>query len=315
VLGLAADATSVEVKEAYRDLVKVWHPDRFGSDARLCAKAEDELKRINEAYTALQEGGRGAQFAAEPGRTPSSNDHHPARRPRSSAVASDDPGRLKLSAARALSICMGVGTLAVLSVAFALHRGGATETVKRGQAAPQTFGTMPSQSPGAGTIGSVTVAANRDVSAKHTRRAVRPGTKPFHVRLLSEAQSAQLNSACETQKDKQNPADYQTCLKAQVALITASPPSDLSELSGPERESLDSTCSNARRLGAPAYNRCINTQVAELASNPIRPDMSELSGADRSQVEAACRNTKERDGPAAYNRCRIRLITLLAQSK
>lgn len=54
VLVLRPGATPVQIKEAYRDLVKVWHPDRFGSDARLRVKAEEKLQRINEAYRVLQ---------------------------------------------------------------------------------------------------------------------------------------------------------------------------------------------------------------------------------------------------------------------
>lgn len=52
-LGLTTDATSEQIKLAYRDLVKVWHPDRFGSDPRLQSKAQDKLKQINEAYERL----------------------------------------------------------------------------------------------------------------------------------------------------------------------------------------------------------------------------------------------------------------------
>jgi hypothetical protein len=54
VLSLRPGATPSEIKEAYRDLVKVWHPDRFGSDVRLREKAELQLKLINEAYRTLQ---------------------------------------------------------------------------------------------------------------------------------------------------------------------------------------------------------------------------------------------------------------------
>lgn len=54
VLALRPGATPTEIKEAYRDLVKVWHPDRFGSDARLREKAEDKLKQLNDAYRVLQ---------------------------------------------------------------------------------------------------------------------------------------------------------------------------------------------------------------------------------------------------------------------
>jgi hypothetical protein len=46
-------ASTAEVKEAYRSLVKVWHPDRFGDDAKLRLKAEEKLKQINLAYEAI----------------------------------------------------------------------------------------------------------------------------------------------------------------------------------------------------------------------------------------------------------------------
>jgi hypothetical protein len=54
VLGLEPGATEQAVKDAYRDLVKVWHPDRFGSDARLRAKAQDKLKEVNAAFEDLR---------------------------------------------------------------------------------------------------------------------------------------------------------------------------------------------------------------------------------------------------------------------
>ena len=50
VLGLPATARPQAVKDAYRDLVKVWHPDRFAGDARLQAKATERMRELNEAY-------------------------------------------------------------------------------------------------------------------------------------------------------------------------------------------------------------------------------------------------------------------------
>jgi hypothetical protein len=44
-----------EVQTAYKDLVKVWHPDRFGDDLKLRAIAEEKLKEINQAFSAIQE--------------------------------------------------------------------------------------------------------------------------------------------------------------------------------------------------------------------------------------------------------------------
>jgi len=55
VLGLAEGAAPAEVQAAWRDLAQVWHPDRFPAGSRLRAKAEENLKRINEAHDALKD--------------------------------------------------------------------------------------------------------------------------------------------------------------------------------------------------------------------------------------------------------------------
>ncbi len=49
-LGLKPGASQEEVNQAYRDLVTVWHPDRFANNMRLQKKAEENLKEINAAY-------------------------------------------------------------------------------------------------------------------------------------------------------------------------------------------------------------------------------------------------------------------------
>jgi curved DNA-binding protein CbpA len=49
-LDLSTSATASEIRQAYRDLVKVWHPDRFANDIKLQKKAEEKLKEINVAY-------------------------------------------------------------------------------------------------------------------------------------------------------------------------------------------------------------------------------------------------------------------------
>ncbi len=55
VFGLKTNSTSEEIREAYKDLVKVWHPDRFLHDPKLQAKAQEKLKQINEAYEKIKD--------------------------------------------------------------------------------------------------------------------------------------------------------------------------------------------------------------------------------------------------------------------
>ncbi|KJR42875.1 heat shock protein DnaJ domain-containing protein, partial [Candidatus Magnetoovum chiemensis] len=42
-----------ELKSAYKDMVKVWHPDRFSHDPKLMKKADKKLQDINEAFKEL----------------------------------------------------------------------------------------------------------------------------------------------------------------------------------------------------------------------------------------------------------------------
>ena len=53
-LELSEHATPQEIRQAYRDLARVWHPDRFEQDPRMRKKANDKMRRIVEAYDYLK---------------------------------------------------------------------------------------------------------------------------------------------------------------------------------------------------------------------------------------------------------------------
>jgi curved DNA-binding protein CbpA len=53
ILEIPLSATREEVVQAYRHLVQVWHPDRFGNNPDLQVKANAKLCQINETYAIL----------------------------------------------------------------------------------------------------------------------------------------------------------------------------------------------------------------------------------------------------------------------
>ena len=54
ILEIGADATEDEARQAYKDIVAVWHPDRFSHNPRLKKKAEEKLKEANLAFETVQ---------------------------------------------------------------------------------------------------------------------------------------------------------------------------------------------------------------------------------------------------------------------
>jgi len=53
VLGVSRNATDDEIKKAYRNLAKKYHPDNYSGSA-MADTAEERMKEINEAYDAIQ---------------------------------------------------------------------------------------------------------------------------------------------------------------------------------------------------------------------------------------------------------------------
>jgi DnaJ domain len=52
-LGLTSKASLNEIKQAYRDLSQIWHPDRYAHNPRLQKKAAAQFQSINSAYSTL----------------------------------------------------------------------------------------------------------------------------------------------------------------------------------------------------------------------------------------------------------------------
>jgi len=54
ILELRQGASEEDARQAYKDIVNVWHPDRFSANPRLKNKAEQKLKEINVAYETVK---------------------------------------------------------------------------------------------------------------------------------------------------------------------------------------------------------------------------------------------------------------------
>jgi molecular chaperone DnaJ len=58
VLGVSENASEEEIKKAYKELVKKYHPDKY-QDNPLADLAEEKLQEVNEAYDMLMKGRQG----------------------------------------------------------------------------------------------------------------------------------------------------------------------------------------------------------------------------------------------------------------
>ena len=85
-LDLKPGADLGSVRQAYRLLVKVWHPDRFAHDPKLQAVSDEKLKHINASYNAVV-----AYLAcgSEKKTLQTTADHGPKRRPPGAVTTSE----------------------------------------------------------------------------------------------------------------------------------------------------------------------------------------------------------------------------------
>ena len=130
VLRLPPTASAAEIKQAYRALVRLWHPDRFASGSPQQAEAISRLKEINVAYRVLEQF-RHAEILSTP--EPSNRGSRPSRRATAEHAGTirDDRTRARAASStpRAKSrnpflVSLGIGVaVAVGLFTFALVRG------------------------------------------------------------------------------------------------------------------------------------------------------------------------------------------------
>ncbi|MDM8299456.1 J domain-containing protein [Collinsella tanakaei] len=136
VLGLAAGASREEISAAYRELAQMLHPDKYGDNKRLRARAEQQMRTINEARDVLLKGARSSRRTAG-GRTSSATASSPASIAFEATARANAAETARLSVVadlrtmreRRRSMLMMAGVAAVIAFFFSRMRGGIGLTI------------------------------------------------------------------------------------------------------------------------------------------------------------------------------------------
>lgn len=95
ILDVNPQATSAEIEEAHKLLMRVWHPDRFANSGQFWQKANERLTQVNQAYEILIDPSKRAAYneqlrqhkqASEP--PPSRDGSRPRPQPQNSSGSS-----------------------------------------------------------------------------------------------------------------------------------------------------------------------------------------------------------------------------------
>lgn len=236
VLGVEPTATAQEVRDSYRDLVKVWHPDRFASDPVLQRKAQEKLKDINEAYEAVGAflaGARGhahgqkqSPRSQHSGSATSHQEAEGTRRQRPDSQAHDRPLDIKQLLKRIFPpILISLYVVGRLLELWGGRGGGPSSSNK-----------------GLSQVEQEALEKKEEIQVLG------------HTLDADERQS--IESVCFDAKLR-GPAAYSQCRQKHLEQLSAGPSPELSGLDADTRQSIESACLRAKLLeGLAAYNQC-----------------------------------------------------------
>jgi curved DNA-binding protein CbpA len=111
ILGVAQTATAAEVKERFRFLSHAYHPDKFPTETQR-RTAEEQFKRVNEAYRILSDPGARARYDEARGERPGAPPRAAYQRP-----TTDAPPAAKRAGFWRIIKVIGLGTAVLVGVA------------------------------------------------------------------------------------------------------------------------------------------------------------------------------------------------------
>jgi len=316
-LDLEPGATWEEVKQAYRTLAQVWHPDRFPEGRSVHETAEERLKEINAAYgwlarhravlgTFAAPGASGFAGTGAPGFAGAPPSGEKSRDPAWDTAYDPFPAAAARAARRRRRRATQIGWLQGIAIAGIVGIGvGLLVLSSREVGVP--FGSL--REPPSADDGNYPAAGRANLhsgpAADSSIVGVRDGPQRApSLAGLNAAEWRMVESACQSEK-AEDPKAYYGCLRNRVSELEGSVGRpDLSGLALEERRMVESACSSDGREGGPAaYYRCLTNQWAQLTESAVRPDLSGMSAGERERVESTCRPEGDMSGPAAFYRC------------
>ena len=321
VLGLPPNATLKEIKQAYKDLITVWHPDRFLNNPRLHEKASEKLKELNVAYNDIISHyqnmiftERKANFQEQPQQPePEPTPFSPIDKPQKSFRYTGHIGfMIVIFIAGAIFFIWGQN-YQVENKSF--------ESPPQSTAPSSAALVTPPQRSDETKIKVEQIAQNKipddQVKVPEQKMPAPPLESKIEIKNNSKkivqvkiTDNQVRNQDLERPKPLKEPKIKK--ISATKSRTKTSDSHDLSWLTYDEQSSIKSACSGAKLEGTGIYNSCLKDQLAALAQGEKRPDLSRLTYEEKSSIESVCSSAKFKDGPASYNRClKNQLATLV----
>lgn len=200
LLGIDA-GKEYDLTKAYKDALQVWHPDRFCHNERLAKQAEEQTKKINEAYEYLK-GHWGEREGFTPRDTSGASGGPSANRAvvekyRKSLnevkVVKRSPLRLA-SLSQAITVLFFGVVLASVTVVFV--KAGGKDYLERSSSNPDAFAPVDTRLPNPKYEESVFKNA-RTISPSEKKTITSPNGKPLPSHMLTEPLIIQAAARCD----------------------------------------------------------------------------------------------------------------------
>ena len=322
ILGLPPNANLKEIKQAYKDLVTVWHPDRFANNPRLHDKASEKLKELNVAYNEVISFYQNMAFTDRTVHVQEQSQPPPPEN--TPFYPSDKPQK----SSRNIGYTGLMIVLLIAAAIFFIWR--QDQKIKKDSSGPlpkeiasSQAAAVPPQTSHDAKLGQITENLTPDnlvITSQHElpKQSAEPPAKtetemkPMPIAPLTG------NKVNHQATDRTKPTQQIKIKKASVVQspVKISQTPDISSLTEDEQVSIKSACSEVKLNGQAGYNTCLQNKLALLTQGERSPDLSRLTHEEKSSIESICSPAKFKDGPASYNRCvKNQLATLKYDEK